>query len=141
MSKTNKAKDFILDTNVLLESEKTIEILMNGKDGNIKNKIFLPYTCIEELDGLKKNIRLRPMVMKTIDSLNKYKNDIIVIKNGYRNESNDNKILQEVEANRHKFENPVFVTNDKMLQFKVSSLEIPVEPFKESIPFQSDSEL
>lgn len=137
----SKTKDFIIDTNALLESEDTIEILMNGKDGDIKNKIFIPYTCIEELDGLKKNIRLRPMVMRTIETLNKYKDDIIVIKNGNRVDSNDNKILQELDANKHKFENPIFITNDKMLQFKVASMDIPVEEFKASNPFQSDSEL
>lgn len=137
----NKVKDFIIDTNALLESENTIEILMNGKDGETKNKIFIPYTCIEELDKLKNNNRLRPIVMRTIETLNKYKNDIHIIKNGNRSETNDNKILQEVDTNKHKFDNPIFVTNDKMLQFKISSMDIPVEEFKASNPFKSDSEM
>ena len=50
-------KDYILDTNILVEDEKCIENLKNG----VENKIYIPNTAIEELDRLKdKKPHLKP---------------------------------------------------------------------------------
>lgn len=59
-------KTYIMDTNCLLEDEDSIEVLRNGEE----NRVIIPYTVLEEIDGLKKNNRLRPQIKKVIHKLN-----------------------------------------------------------------------
>ena len=48
------SKNFVLDTNVLIENPKCIQALRNGQDNNI----HIPYTVLTELDKLKRDPRL-----------------------------------------------------------------------------------
>lgn len=129
-------KNYVLDTNVLLENEKCIEILRNGEE----NDIFIPATVIEELDKLKRDKRKRHQVNRAIEALREYKDHVTIIKNGIQHESPDNFILKEILSNLDKIDSPIFVTNDKLLQFKAEQLQIVSEDFKDSNPFQSDSQ-
>lgn len=129
-------KNYVLDTNVLLENEKCIEILRNGEE----NKIFIPATVLEELDKLKRDKRKRHQVLRAIEALKENKEHIKIIYNGVKHESPDNNILKEIQANEGEMDSPIFVTNDNLLQFKSEKLGITSEPFKFSNPFQSESQ-
>jgi PhoH-like ATPase len=130
-------KNYVLDTNVLLENENCIEILRNGEE----NDIYIPATVIEELDKLKRDKRKRHQVMRAIEILKEYEDKIEIIYNGVKHESPDNNIIREIQANENEINEPIFVTNDKLLQFKSNKLGIESEPFKFSNPFQSESQI
>lgn len=72
-------KNFVLDTNCLLEDEHAIEVLKNGKNGKDRNNIFIPRVVLDELDGLKKEPRLRHRVNATVRSILKHKDEITVL--------------------------------------------------------------
>ena len=129
-------KNYVLDTNVLLENEKCIEILRNGDENNI----FIPATVIEELDKLKGNKRKRHQVTRAVEALREHAEHITVISNGVKHESPDNYILKEILANIDKIPDAIFVTNDNLLRFKAQKQDIISEEFKDSNPFQSESQ-
>ena len=129
-------KNYVLDTNVLLENEKCIEILRNGDENNI----FIPATVIEELDKLKGNKRKRHQVTRAVEALREHAEHITVISNGVKHESPDNYILKEIHANADKVPDAIFVTNDNLLRFKAQKQDITSEEFKDSNPFQSESQ-
>ena len=129
-------KNYVLDTNVLLENENCIEILRNGEE----NEIFIPATVIEELDKLKRDKGKRHQVMRAIEALEEHKEHIKIISNGVKHESPDNNILKEIQSNMDKIDEPIFVSNDKLLRFKATKQEIASEEFRYSNPFQSESQ-
>jgi PhoH-like ATPase len=130
-------KNFIIDTNVLLDNENCIEILSNGGE----NKIFIPATVLEELDGLKKNAQKRHQVFRAIQALKDNIEHIVILSNGVKHESGDNSILKEITSNEDKATDPILVTNDALLQFKAAAkFGMAVEPFKDSNPFKSESQ-
>jgi PhoH-like ATPase len=129
-------KNYVLDTNVLLENENCIEILRNGEE----NEIFIPATVIEELDKLKRDRRKRHQVVRAIEALIQHEDNITVIHNGVKHDSPDNFILKEIQACMDKVDDPIFVTNDRLLKFKAEQQEIASEEFKTSNPFQSESQ-
>ncbi|HSH50176.1 MAG TPA: PhoH family protein [Bacteroidales bacterium] len=130
-------KQYILDTNILLDNEKCIEILRNGEE----NEIFIPATVIEELDKLKRNESKRHKVARVVSELEKNRDYITILYNGINHDSPDNQILKEIHANLGNLDEPVFVTNDTLLRFKSQKKEIKSEPFKDSNPFQSESQI
>jgi len=129
-------KNYVIDTNVLLENEKCIEILRNGEDNNI----FIPYTVIEELDKLKGNKRKRHQVTRAVNVLRDNADYITVISNGIKHESPDNFIIKEILSNLDKIPDAIFVTNDNLLRFKAQKQGIMSEEFRDSNPFQSESQ-
>jgi len=129
-------KNYVLDTNVLLDNEKCIEILRNGEENNI----FIPATVIEELDKLKGNKRKRHQVTRAVEALKEHVEHITVLSNGVKHDSADNFILKEILANTEKCSDAIFVTNDNLLRFKAQKQDINSEEFKDSNPFQSESQ-
>ncbi len=129
-------KNYVLDTNVLLENENCIEVLRNGEE----NDIFIPATVIEELDKLKRDKRKRHQVMRAIEALREHEEYVKIIYNGTKHESPDNFILREIQSNEDKINEPIFVTNDVLLQFKAQKQGINSEDFRDSNPFQSESQ-
>lgn len=129
-------KNYVLDTNVLLDSDKCIEILRNGEENNI----YIPATVIEELDKLKSNKSKRHQVTRAVEALKIHKDHITIIYNGVKHESPDNYILKEIVANQEKITDPIFVTNDNLLRFKAEKMGITSEEFKDSNPFTSESQ-
>lgn len=129
-------KNYVLDTNVLLDNEKCIEILRNGEENNI----YIPATVIEELDKLKRNKRKRHQVTRAINVLREYEEHITILHNGVKHESPDNYILKEIQSNMDKVDDPIFVTNDNLLRFKAQKQGITSEEFRDSNPFTSESQ-
>ena len=55
-------KNFVLDTNVLLDNPSCIRTLRNGQE----NRVILPYTVLRELDKLKREPRVSHIVAQAI---------------------------------------------------------------------------
>ena len=137
---THTRKNYVVDTNVLIENPNSILNLRNGNDNNI----FIPYHVLIELNTLKTNPRLRHIVAKVIDVLLENRDDIHFIHNDsstspFTEEIVDNFILKEIQSSKE-IENPILVTNDRILQLQASMANISSEEFKDSRPFESESQ-
>ena len=55
-------KNYVLDTNVLIDNPQCIRALRNGQD----NRVILPYTVLRELDKLKREPRVAHIVAQAI---------------------------------------------------------------------------
>jgi PhoH-like ATPase len=132
-------KHYFVDTNVLLEDPSSLMRLRNGAE----NDVFIPYHVLLELNKLKKDPRLGHIVAKVIkvlaDNLGHYQlletEDISEAFAGLV----DNHILDEIQSSQ--VEEPILVTNDKILQLQASMRGIKSEPYRESLPFKSDAEI
>jgi predicted ribonuclease YlaK len=60
-----KQKNYIIDTNVLLEDPNSLIKLRNGNE----NQVFIPYHVLLELNKIKKNPKLRHIVARVIEYL------------------------------------------------------------------------
>ena len=63
--KKPEKKHYAIDTNVLLDNQKSVEILRNGSD----NDIYLPHTVLMELDKLKSEKRVGHLVSRAINEI------------------------------------------------------------------------
>jgi len=134
-------KNYILDTNVLIENPLSIVNLRNGDD----NTIYIPFHVLVELNKLKNNPRLHHIVAQVVDVLLGNKDSIRFIRNDastspFSEAIVDNFILKEILAS-HDIEDPILVTNDRLLQLQASLAGIQNEEFKDSRPFESESQL
>ena len=132
-------KNFVLDTNVLIENPECIPNLRNGEENNI----FIPYHVLIELNSLKNTTRLRHIVSRVVDALIAHKEHINFIHNdastsSFTEEIVDNHILNEISYSA--IENPILVTNDKILRLQAGLSDIACEEFKDSKPFKSESQ-
>ncbi len=136
-----KRKNYIVDTNVLIENPYSILSLKNGDDNNI----YIPYHVLVELNQLKTNGRLRHIVAKVVDVLLENKDSIQFIQNDssishFTQEIVDNYILKEIQS-ANEIKDPILVTNDRILRLQASLANIKSEEFKDSKPFESESQL
>lgn len=133
-------KNYVLDTNVLIENPQSIDILRNGSENNI----FIPYHVLMELNKLKKDQRLAHIIAKVIESLDQNKEHVQIIRNDQLATSYtdiaDNYILSEINSNPE-IQDPILVTNDKILRLQAQLLNIQSEEFRQSRPFESESQL
>ena len=135
-----KRKNYVLDTNVLIENPLSILSLKNGNE----NEIFIPYHVLIELNKLKTNPRLRHIVTKVIDVLLDNRDSLHFIRNDssvspFTQEIVDNYILDEIKECKD-LTDPILVTNDRILQLQASLSDISSEEFKDSKPFESESQ-
>jgi len=133
-------KNYILDTNVLIENPQSVLTLRNGDDNNI----FIPYHVLIELNQLKTNNRVRHIVSKVVDVLLEHRDKITFIHNDssispFTEEIVDNYILKEIKDSKD-IQNPILVTNDRILQLQAGLANIACEDFKDSKPFESESQ-
>ena len=134
------SKNFVLDTNVLIENPKCIQALRNGQDNNI----HIPYTVLTELDKLKRDPRLGHVVAQAVTTILSDPSVHIFPPGGSAlplatDESPDDRILREVS--HHPIHEPILVTNDRILQLKARVSGIPCEGYRDSVPFQSESQI
>lgn len=129
-------KNFIIDTNVLLENPRCLHNFRNGNE----NRIILPYTVLEELDKLKKDNRLSHLVTQTIKEIESDKDIIFLSPHGHesRGETNDDKIIYEIVHSQ--MDAPILVTNDRLMQIKARLHNIVSEYYRDSHPYQSESQ-
>jgi len=129
-------KNYIIDTNILIDNPDCIDILRNGEENNI----YLPIEVIYELDSLKKNRQLSHLVHMAIENINKNIDQITIIGKLDYQKNTDLGILRNIITNQH-IENPILVTNDKIFNLYSKISNIKCEDFKSSNPFKSDSEI
>lgn len=131
-------KQFIVDTNVLLEDPKALLQLRNGAE----NDVFIPYHVLLELNKFKKDPRLGHIVSRVVALLAEHPDAFRILKAERIAEAFsshvDNFILDEITASG--IEKPILVTNDKLLQLQAASKGIDSEAYKESMPFKSEAE-
>jgi PhoH-like ATPase len=129
-------KNFVIDTNVLLENPKCMRVLRNGNE----NRIVLPYTVLEELDKLKKDNRLSHLVAQTVGEIEADK-DITILSPSSKsptNGINDDRIIAEIMQSD--VQDPILITNDRIMQIKARMHNIVSEYYKDSHPFKSESQ-
>lgn len=128
-------KTYVVDTNVLLEDEKCIEVLRNGAE----NHIIIPLHVIEELDKLKKDPIKRELVLKAVDRIEENFDSITFAGNPDSISTSDMRILSDVH-NTESVEDAVVITNDKMFRLICHIKNIDSQPYMNSHPIKSESE-
>jgi len=131
-------KHYFIDTNVLLDDPGALFKLRNGNENNV----YIPYHVLLELNKFKKDPRLGHIVAKVIKNLTENPDQFQVLKaNGVAKSLSslvDNYILEEIEGSG--VDNPILVTNDKILQLQAGLSGITSESYKDSSPFKSVAE-
>ena len=131
-------KQYIIDTNVLLEDPNALFKLRNGNE----NTVYLPYHVLLELDKLKKNSKLAHIVARVIQYLLENPEHYQILNSSdiapnYAKRV-DHHILDEIQQSGLK--QPILVTNDKIFQLQARLRGIQSEIYKESVPFKSEAE-
>jgi hypothetical protein len=129
-----KRKSIIVDTNILIEEPKIIDII-----GSLQNIIFSA-KVIDELDGLKNRTETKEKAQEAIKEIRKHQKNRNITFNTSKvdnlpddlnKKSPDNMILSV--ALQYQRRNPILLTNDKGLQIKAEMLEIPAKTISELI--------
>jgi PhoH-like ATPase len=131
-------KNYIIDTNVLLEDPHSLVKLRNGNE----NLIFIPYHVLLELNKFKKDPKLRHIVARVVEYLVENPDAFKVLSSSsvadpFANLA-DKFILDEIQASG--VEKPILVTNDRIFQLQARLRGIASEVYKESVPFKSEAE-
>jgi PhoH-like ATPase len=130
-------KNYILDTNVLIDNPSCIRTLRNG----MENRVILPYTVLRELDKLKREPRVAHIVAQAIAALQDDPDILFLPPKAFVDadkKSGDDLILDELKDSG--IEEPILVTNDRILQLKARIHAIASEGFRDSNPFRSESQ-
>ena len=130
-------KHFVLDTNVLIENPKCITALRNGQE----NQIYIPYTVLTELDGLKKDPRIGHIVAQAVHAIRDDEHVTIFPPDfalTLTDDVMDDRILKEILHMAP--EEAMLITNDRILQIKAKVYGIPSEEYRDSDPFRSESQ-
>ena len=134
----NNQKHYIIDTNVLLEDPHSLLKLRNGNE----NSVYIPYHVLMELNKFKKNPKLGHIVAKVIQHMLDQPEQFTLLKTEAVSHAYadlvDNYILNEIEDSG--LNEPILVTNDKILQLQANLRGIKSEIYKESVPFKSEAE-
>ena len=131
-------KDYVIDTNVLLEDPNAIFRLRNGNE----NSVYIPYHVLLELNKLKKDPRLGHIVSAVVrnlsDNTDKFK--ILQTKSVSHSFSDqvDSYILEEILDSQ--LSEPILVTNDRIFRLQADMVGVRSETYKESEPFRSEAE-
>jgi PhoH-like ATPase len=131
-------KNYIIDTNVLLEDPQSLVKLRNGNE----NHIFIPYHVLLELNKFKKDPKLRHIVARVVEYLVENPDTFQVLNSqsvaGPFANLAGKFILDEIQASG--VEKPILVTNDRIFQLQARLRGITSEVYKESVPFKSEAE-
>ena len=134
----NHYKNYVVDTNVLLDDPNALYKLRNGDE----NKIFIPYHVLLELNKFKKDPRLGHIVAKVIHHLSDHPDDFQILHTEKVappfSQQVDSHILAEIQTSG--LDDPILVTNDKILQLQATQQGILSENYKDSVPFKSEAE-
>jgi PhoH-like ATPase len=132
------SKQYVVDTNVLLEDPNALFKLRNGNE----NTVFIPYHVLLELNKFKKDPRLGNIATQAIRNISDYPDQFSLLKTdsiarSFVNQV-DNHILEEIRKSG--LTEPVLVTNDKVFQLQAGVHGIRSENYKESVPSRAEAE-
>ncbi|MBE9467946.1 MAG: hypothetical protein IMY72_06445 [Bacteroidetes bacterium] len=128
----SKRKSIIIDTNILLEEPQIIEIIGQHQIIVFSGKV------IDELDNLKTKPALKDKAQNAIRSIHKHQKDKNIrfntsklqnLPSDFNKKSPDNIVLSV--ALQYLKRNPILLTNDKGMNIKAKTLEIPVKTINE----------
>lgn len=127
-----KRKSIIIDTNILIEEPKIIDVI-----GPLQNIVFSK-KIIDELDNKKRDYKIKDKAQQAIKEILKHQKDKYIyfeesntsnLSNDYDEDSPDNKILSV--AIKYKRKNPIILTKDKGLMLKAEIEGIPAKNIEE----------
>ncbi|SFW64321.1 PIN domain-containing protein [Cellulophaga fucicola] len=127
-----KRKSIIIDTNILIEEPKIIDVI-----GPLQNIVFSK-KVIDELDNKKRDYKIKDKAQQAIKEILKHQKDkniyfeesnISNLSNDYDENSPDNKILSV--SLKYKRKNPIILTKDKGLMLKAEIEGIPAKNIDE----------
>jgi PhoH-like ATPase len=131
-------KQYIIDTNVLLEDPNALFKLRNGNE----NSVFIPYHVLLELDKLKKNSKLAHIIARVIRYLSDNPEQYQILNSSdiapKYSKLADHHILDEIQQSG--LTQPILVTNNKIFQLQARLRGIQSEIYKEAVPFKSEAE-
>ena len=123
-------KQYIIDTNVLLEDPNALLKLRNGNE----NTVYIPYHVLLELDRFKKNAKLGHIVARVIQYLIENPEQYQILNSAdvaaRYTKLVDHHILDEIQQSG--IEQPILVTNDKIFQLQARLRGIKSEICKET---------
>lgn len=127
-----KRKSIIIDTNILIDEPKIIDII-----GSFQNIIFSA-KVIDELDGLKNRSETKEKAQEAIREIRRHQKNKNISFNTSKvdnlpadlNKKSPDNIILSV-ALQYQKRNPILLTNDKGLQIKAEMLEIPAKTIAE----------
>ena len=127
-----KRKSIIIDTNILIEEPKIIDII-----GSLQNIVFSA-KVIDELDSLKNKKETKDKAQKAIREIHKHQKNKNIsfniskvdnLPDDINKRSPDNMILSV--ALQYQKRNPILLTNDQGLQIKAEICNIPAKTIAE----------
>ncbi len=134
----DNAKQYVVDTNVLLEDPNALLKLRNGNE----NSVYIPYHVLLELNKFKKDARLGHIATQAIRIISEDPNKFKLLKSNRiaKPFSNlvDSHILDEIRDSG--LTKPILVTNDRVFQIQAGIHGILSESYKESVPSKSEAE-
>ena len=134
----NHAKHYIVDTKVLLEDPNALFKLRNGNE----NSIYLSYHVLLELNKLKKDQRLGHTVTEVVQNLSSYPGDFKILKAKTIAKSFSNLVGSHIlkEIRESGLDQPILITNDKIMQLQAALYGIKSENYQDSEPFKFEDE-
>ena len=134
----DNAKQYVVDTNVLLEDPDALLKLRNGNE----NTVYIPYHVLLELNKFKKDARLGHIATQAIRIISEDPGKFKLLKSDRiaKPFSNlvDSHILDEIRESGLK--KPILVTNDRVFQIQAGIHGILSESYKDSVPSKSEAE-
>jgi PhoH-like ATPase len=134
----DNAKQYVVDTNVLLEDPNALLKLRNGNE----NSVYIPYHVLLELNKFKKDARLGHIATQAIRIISEDPDKFKLLKSDRiaKPFSNlvDSHILAEIRESG--LTKPILVTNDRVFQIQAGIHGILSESYKESVPSKSEAE-
>jgi PhoH-like ATPase len=132
------SKQYVIDTNVLLEDPKALFKLRNGN----QNRVYVPYHVLLELNKFKKDPRLGYIANQAIRNISEHLDQFRLLKTNriahVFSDQVDNHILAEILESG--ITEPILVTNDKVFQLQAGVHGISSENFKDSVPSKTEAE-
>jgi len=133
-------KDYIVDTNILIDNPKALLILRNGNENNV----YIPNHVLSELDNLKKDKIIGTYASLAIKTIEENKDWVKFIRNdySYSNYTNnvDQLIINEINNDSKLKKEGILVTSDRVMRLNAESNNITTDDFYESLPYLTDSE-
>jgi PhoH-like ATPase len=131
-------KNYVVDTNVLLEDPNALFKLRNGNE----NLVYIPFHVLLELNKFKKDPRLGHIANLAIRHIAEFPDQFKLLKteriaDSFSNQV-DNHILEEIRNSG--LPEPILVTNDRVFQLQAGIHGIRSETYKESVPSKSEAE-
>jgi len=131
-------KNYIVDTNVLIDNPNSLQILRNGEE----NEIFLSLYVILELDNLKTHKKIGGSVREAIQNIIECKDWIHIT---YDDNSIaeferqfDGKIIKELNSNK---KDKILISNDKIMRLIAEKVyNIKCDEFQDANPYLTNSE-